>query len=53
VDLPRYPEIVRLNVGDVLDIGVNRDGKTARVTIPLTGETVPVPQWSARPGVAR
>lgn len=50
VDLPRYPDIVRLNVGDVLDIDVNRNGRTARVSIPLIGETAPVPQWSARPG---
>jgi predicted metalloprotease with PDZ domain len=46
IDLPRYPEIVRLNVGDDLNIGVTRDGETARVTIPLTGETASVPQWS-------
>jgi len=50
IDLPRYPEIVPLNVGDVLDIGVTRDGETARITIPLTGETAPVPQWFKRPG---
>jgi len=52
IDLPRYPEIVPLNVGDVLDIGVTRDGETARITIPLTGETAPVPQWFKRPGPA-
>jgi predicted metalloprotease with PDZ domain len=47
IDLPRYPEIVRLNVGDMLDIGVTRDGETARISIPLIGETAPVPQWLA------
>ena len=50
--LPRYPEIVRLNVGDVLNVGVTRGGETARVTIPLTGETAPVPQWFKRSDTA-
>jgi predicted metalloprotease with PDZ domain len=50
VDLPRYPEIVRLNVGDHLDIGVTRNGEAARIAIPLTGETAPVPQWFRRTG---
>lgn len=45
VDLPRYVEIVRLNIGDQLDIGVTRDGQATRISIPLTGETAPVPQW--------
>lgn len=53
IDLPRYPEIVRMNVGDDLNIGVIRDGETARITIPLTGETAPVPQWSKPPITAR
>lgn len=48
IDLPTYPEIARLNVGDVLDIGVTRDGKIARIAIPLIGETASVPQWSRR-----
>jgi predicted metalloprotease with PDZ domain len=52
VDLPRYPEAVRMGVGDNLDIGVTRDGETARITIPLAGETAPVPQWSTRPATA-
>ena len=45
IELPRYPEIVGMNVGDLIDIGVNRDGHRSVVTIPLTGETVLVPQW--------
>ena len=53
IDLPRYPEIVRMNVGDDLDIGVTRDGETARITIPLAGETAPVPQWFKLPITAR
>jgi len=48
IELPPYPEIVRLNVGDVLNIGVNRGGDASVVTIPLTGETAPVPQWRKR-----
>ncbi|NUR70896.1 MAG: hypothetical protein HOU81_08745 [Hamadaea sp.] len=48
VELPRYPEIVRLNAGDVLDVGVTRDGEPTRVAIPLTGETAAVPQWRIR-----
>jgi predicted metalloprotease with PDZ domain len=52
INLPRYPEIVRLNAGDVLDIGVTRDGDTVQIAIPLTGETAPVPQWFKRPGIA-
>jgi predicted metalloprotease with PDZ domain len=52
IDLPRYPEIVRLNAGDVLNIDVTRDGETIRTAIPLTGETAPVPQWFKRPGIA-
>ena len=53
IDLPRYPEIVRLNVGDVLDIGFTRDGETTRIALPLTGETAPVPQWTKRTCIAR
>ena len=45
IDLPRYPEIVGLNVGDALDVRVNRGGHASLVTIPLTGETALVPQW--------
>ena len=48
VNLPRYPEIVRLDVGDVLEIGVTRAGETSRISLPLTGPTAPVPQWVAR-----
>ncbi len=48
IDLPTYPEIIRLNVDDVLHIGVTRDGQTTRIAIPLTGETAPVPHWSRR-----
>lgn len=53
IDLPRYPETVRMNIGDDLNIGVTRDGETARITIPVTGETAPVPQWSKRSVTAR
>jgi hypothetical protein len=52
VDLPRYSDIVRLNFGDVLHIGLTRDGETAQITIPLTCETASVPQWLKRPGTA-
>lgn len=48
IELPRYPEIVRMNVGEVLDIKVSRGGDTATVSIPLTGATAPVPQWRTR-----
>ena len=48
VDLPRYSEIVRMNAGDVLRIGVTREGETARIDLPLTGETAAVPQWIRR-----
>lgn len=48
VDLPRYPDIVRLNVGDVLEIGVTRDGQMIPILLPLGGETAPVPQWFKR-----
>lgn len=51
VDLPRYPEIVALGVGEDLPVGVTRDGQTVRLTLPLDGETASVPQWSrASPG---
>lgn len=46
IDLPTYPEIVRLDVGDELDIGVTRDGATTRIAVPLAGRTAPVPQWT-------
>ncbi len=52
-DLPRYAEIVRMNIGDDLNMGVTRDGETARITIPLTGETAPVPRWFKLPITAR
>jgi predicted metalloprotease with PDZ domain len=52
IDLPRYPEIVCLNVGDLLNIRVTRDGATALVSIPLTGETALVPRWIKRPRFA-
>jgi protein involved in polysaccharide export with SLBB domain len=52
VDLAGYPELVRLDVGDVLEIGVARDGENARITIPLTGQTATVPQWLRRSGAA-
>jgi hypothetical protein len=50
IDLPRYPEIVRMNVGDMLAIDVTRDGEVARISIPLIGKTAPVPQWHTRSG---
>ncbi len=48
VDLPRYPDIVRLDVGDVLTVGVTRDGEPMRIDLPLDGPTAPVPQWRLR-----
>lgn len=48
VELPRYPEIVRMNVGDVLTIKVSRGSDTVVVSIPLTGATAVVPQWRTR-----
>lgn len=51
--LPRYPEIVWLDAGDVLTVGVTRGGETARMAIPLTGETASVPQWFKRSGAMR
>jgi predicted metalloprotease with PDZ domain len=50
IDLPRYPEIVRLNAGESLTIDVTRDGQATRIAIPLNGKTAPVPQWRKRPG---
>jgi predicted metalloprotease with PDZ domain len=47
LDLPRYPELLRLAPGDVVDVGVVRDGQASRVALPLTGATAPVPQWRA------
>ena len=49
IDLPRYPDLVRLDVGDVLTIGVTREGETVRIDLPLTGQTAPVPQWRLKP----
>jgi predicted metalloprotease with PDZ domain len=49
VDLPRYSAIVRMDAGDVLSIGVTRDGGAARIDLPLGAETAAVPQWSKRP----
>ncbi|MDQ3165537.1 MAG: hypothetical protein M3Q17_05150 [Actinomycetota bacterium] len=51
VELPSYPETLALNADDVLDIRVTRDGETSLVTIPLAGQTTPVPQWH-KPGDA-
>ena len=48
MDLPSYPEMIRLDVGDALEIGVARDGATTQIAVPLTGESAPVPQWSRR-----
>jgi hypothetical protein len=48
VELPRYSEIVRMDAGDVLSVGVTRDGESARIALPLTGETAAVPQWTKR-----
>jgi predicted metalloprotease with PDZ domain len=45
VDLPRYLEIVGLNVGDVLKVGVIRNGEPVRLALPLGGGVAPVPQW--------
>jgi predicted metalloprotease with PDZ domain len=49
VDLPRYPDLLQLGIGDVLDVGVTRDGRTVRLSMPLNGETASVPQWFKRP----
>lgn len=49
VELPSYPEALALNPDDVLDIRVTRDGEASLVTIPLAGQTTPVPQWR-KPG---
>jgi hypothetical protein len=51
IDLPRYPELLGLSVGDVLDVRVIRDGHPSLVTIPLTGEAALVPQWRRHPPV--
>jgi predicted metalloprotease with PDZ domain len=45
IDVPSYPEIVRMNAGDDLHVGVTRDGEIVELVIPLVGETAPVPQW--------
>ena len=52
IDLPRYSEIVRMDAGDVLRVGVTREGETTRIDLPLTGETAAVPQWIRRPHAA-
>jgi predicted metalloprotease with PDZ domain len=48
LDLPRYAELLRLEPGAVLEVGVDRDGEAVRVAVPQTGETAPVPQWVSR-----
>lgn len=53
VELPRYPDILQLDVGDVLDVGVTRDGQTVRLSIPLNGETASIPQWFKRPDATK
>ncbi|MFC4132201.1 hypothetical protein ACFOZ4_16470 [Hamadaea flava] len=50
IELPRYPDIIRLDVGDMLRIGLTRDGETTHISIPLIGKTAPVPQWRTRSG---
>lgn len=45
VDLPSFHEAVALNVDGVMTIGVTRDGQTHHVTVSLTDDPVPVPQW--------
>lgn len=47
VSLPRYSDIVGMNVGDAVNVSVERDGHTHQLVLPLTGETVSVPQWYA------
>lgn len=49
VELPRYPDLVRLDLGDVVTVGLTRDGESVRVDLPLDGPTAPVPQWRRRP----
>jgi predicted metalloprotease with PDZ domain len=51
VDLPSYPEALALNPDDVLNIRVTRDGETRLLTIPLAGQSTPVPQWHKPVGV--
>ncbi len=51
VDLPSYTEALALNADDVLNIRVTRDGDTSLVTIPLAGQTTPVPQWHKSGGI--
>jgi predicted metalloprotease with PDZ domain len=50
LDLPRYTEILRLDVGDVLDVGVIRDGEPVRYALALGGTAAPVPQWRSASG---
>ncbi|WP_027344649.1 M61 metallopeptidase family protein [Hamadaea tsunoensis] len=55
LDLPRYPDIVGLDIGEGLEVGVIRDGAPVRITIPMSGGTAPVPRWRtavAVPGAA-
>ncbi len=48
LDLPRFAELLRLEPGAVLEVGVDRGGEKVRAAVPLTGETAPVPQWRSR-----
>jgi predicted metalloprotease with PDZ domain len=49
VDLPRYLDILRLDVGDVLDVGVTRDGELVRLALPVGDIVASVPQWRSTP----
>jgi hypothetical protein len=51
VDLPSYTEALALNADDVLNIRVTRDGDTRLISIPLAGQTTPVPQWHKPGGI--
>ncbi len=48
VDLPRYPDLVRLDIGEVVRIGVTRAGRSVQVELALDGPTATVPQWRLR-----
>lgn len=48
IDLPRLRELVDMNIGDVLEVGVTRDGEQVRIPIPLDNVTASVPQWRGR-----
>jgi hypothetical protein len=43
--MPSYPQALALNPDDVLNIRVTRDSETSLHTIPLAGQSTPVPQW--------